>query len=71
MSVQPSLREPAVLDPTRHKKLRLIRSTDYSPSADLHASFLAAAEFASAALDFVIMFVRDQIDGRVQRASAH
>jgi len=59
-------REPIVLDFVRHRHLKLAPLTDHAMASGLHACFLAATEFAQAARDYVIVFVRDQIDGKPQ-----
>jgi hypothetical protein len=59
-------REPVALDTVRHRFLRLAPATDHSMSAGMHASFVAVAEFAHAARDFVIVFVRDTVDGQTE-----
>lgn len=59
-------REPVVLEHLKHRHLKLAPLTDHSMASAMHASFLAAAEFTSAARDFVIMFVRDRVEGKDQ-----
>jgi hypothetical protein len=50
-------RDPQRLDPALHRHRRLQPLTDYSIAKDMHAVFLAAAEFVEAALSFAILFV--------------
>jgi hypothetical protein len=55
-----------VLDFVKHRHLKLAPLSDHSMAASMHASFLAAAEFTAAARDFVIVFVNDAVEGRMQ-----
>lgn len=59
-------REPTPLDSTAHRQLRLTGGPDLSVASRMHACFLAVAEFMPASREFVIAFVRDQVDGRAQ-----
>lgn len=59
-------REPTVLDFIQHRHLKLAPLTDHTAASGMHACFLAAAEFTPAAREFVIVFVRDQVDGKPQ-----
>lgn len=52
-------REPTLLGNVEHRHLKLARLNDHSMAAGMHSSFLGAAEFALAARDFAILFVRD------------
>ena len=56
---QPDLyRQPTLLDNVEHRHLKLARLNDHSMAAGMHASFVAATEFALAAREFAILFVR-------------
>jgi len=57
-------REPVVLDYVLHRHLKLGRHVDHTIASGMHACYLAAAEFAAAAHDYVIVFVRDLVDGK-------
>jgi hypothetical protein len=61
-------RDPVLLEPVKHRHLKMAKLTDHGMAAAMQASFLAVAEFASAAREFVIVivFVRDTIDGELQ-----
>jgi hypothetical protein len=50
-------REPVLVDPARHRHLRLGTFADFSVTKSMHAVYIAAAEFPLAALDFPIVFV--------------
>jgi hypothetical protein len=50
--------DPQGLDHTLHRHKKLQPLTDYSIAKDLHAVFLAATEFAAAALVYPIIFVQ-------------
>jgi hypothetical protein len=47
-----------LLDNVEHRHLKLARLNDHSVASGMHASFVAAAEFALAAREFAILFVR-------------
>ena len=66
MSSYALYRDPVVLDYTKHARLRLAPATDHSAASNMSVCFLAAAEFASAARDFVIMFSRERVGGDLQ-----
>jgi len=51
-------RRPELLDAQQHRHLRLKELTDWSVARELHAMFIAATEFAQAALDYPIVFVQ-------------
>ena len=51
-------REPTVLEAANHRHLKLLPMADLSVTERMHASYLAAVEFAQAAREFVIVFVR-------------
>lgn len=57
MSASPLYRQPELLDPKRHRSLRIRELTDWSVAATTHAVFLTATEFAQAAIDYPIVFV--------------
>jgi hypothetical protein len=59
-------RDPVLLEPVKHRHLKMAKLTDRGMAAAMQASFLAVAEFASAAREFVIVFMRDTIDGKLQ-----
>jgi hypothetical protein len=59
-------REPIVLDYIEHRRLRLAPSSDHSMASGMHACFLTAAEFVHASREFVIVFVRDLVEGKLQ-----
>ena len=59
-------RDPVLLEPVKHRHLKMAKLTDHGMAAAMHASFLAVAEFTSAAREFVIVFVRDTIEGKLQ-----
>ena len=59
-------REPVVLDTIKHRHLKLKPIADHSMASGMHACFLAAAEFTHAAREFVIVFVRNMVDGKLQ-----
>jgi hypothetical protein len=50
-------RDPQPLDPTLHRHKKLKKLFDLSVAKDMHAVFLTATEFPSAALSFPIIFV--------------
>jgi hypothetical protein len=50
-------RDPQVLDPAVHLHKKVKQLTDLSVAKDMHAVFLTATEFPSAALSFPIIFV--------------
>jgi hypothetical protein len=52
-------REPTALDTVLHRQLKLAAFVDHSFASRMHVSFIAAVEFAAAALEFVILFIRD------------
>jgi hypothetical protein len=52
------LREPTVLDSVRHRQLRMMPISDHSMAAEMHVSYLTAVEFAPAAVEYAILFVR-------------
>ena len=58
--IHPSLyRKPVVLDPRAHGELKVARTTDdWSVAQGVNAIAVAALEFADAAVDFPIVFVR-------------
>lgn len=56
-------REPVLLDVAKHRDLKLVPLADRSMASGLHASFLAVAEFVHAAREFVIVFVRNEVEG--------
>lgn len=51
-------RAPELLDPLRHRALRLAPLRDFSIAARLHAVFVAATEIPEAALEYPIVFVQ-------------
>ena len=51
-------REPTALDTVLHRQLKLEAFADHSVASRMHVSFIAAVEFAAAALEFVILFLR-------------
>jgi hypothetical protein len=59
-------RDPVLLEPVKHRHLKMAKLTDHGMAAAMQASFLAVAEFTSAAREFVIVFMRDTIDGKLQ-----
>lgn len=50
-------REPELVDPARHRHLRLGTFSDFSVTKSMHAVYIAATEFPLAALDFPVVFV--------------
>jgi hypothetical protein len=59
-------REPTVLESVKHRQLKLVPLVDHSVASSMQACFLAAAEFAQAAREFAIVFVRPQVEGKPQ-----
>ena len=60
----PSLyRQPVLLDSVLHRHNKVGKLTDFSVAQHLHASYLATAEFDQAALEYVIVFVADGVNG--------
>ena len=51
-------REPLLLDADRHRHLKIAVLTDYSVASKLHAVYVSSSEFAQAALDFPIVFIK-------------
>lgn len=50
-------REPVLIDPAQHRHLKLGTFSDFSVTRSMHAVYVAATEFALAALDFPVVFV--------------
>lgn len=59
-------REPTVLESVKHRQLKLVPLVDHSVASNMQACFLAAAEFAQAAREYTIVFVRPQVEGKPQ-----
>ena len=59
-------REPTVLESVKHRGLKLLPLVDDAVASRMQASFLAAAEFVHAAREYVIVFVRSQVQGKAQ-----
>ena len=59
-------REPTVLESVKHRGLKLMPLVDHAVASRMQASFLAAAEFTHAAREYVIVFVRSQVEGKAQ-----
>jgi hypothetical protein len=57
-------REPIVLESVKHRHLKLAQVVDHSVASNMQACFLAAAEFAQAAREYPIVFVRSQLEGQ-------
>ena len=62
MTTDALYREPVVLDRVAHRALRMSPLTDFSVASGMHASYLAVAEFMSAAREMVVVFVRNTDD---------
>ena len=60
----PSLyRQPVLLDSVLHRHNKVGKLSDFSVAQHMHASYLATAEFDQAALEYVIVFVADAVNG--------
>ena len=59
-------REPTVLESVKHRGLKLAPLVDHAVASRMQASFLAAAEFAHAAREYTIVFVRSQVESKTQ-----
>ena len=50
-------REPELLDPSRHRRLRVGTLADFSITRGMHGAFITATEIPQAALEFPIVFI--------------
>jgi SapC len=50
-------RDPVLLDPAQHRRLRMAVLRDFSITKGMHAVFVTATEFLQAGLEFPILFV--------------
>lgn len=50
-------REPQLLDPANHRKLRMGSLADFSITKGMHGVFITATEMPQAALDFPLVFI--------------
>lgn len=50
-------REPVLLEPARHRQLKIGTLADFSITRGMHGVFLAATEIPQAALEFPVLFV--------------
>lgn len=50
-------REPQLLDPANHRKLRMGTLSDFSITKGMHGVFITATEMPQAALDFPLVFI--------------
>ena len=56
-------RQPVLLDSVLHRHNKVGKLSDFSVAQHLHSSYLATAEFDQAALEYVIVFVADGVNG--------
>jgi hypothetical protein len=50
-------REPQLLDPANHRRLRIASLADFSITKGMHGVFITATEMPQAALDFPLVFI--------------
>jgi hypothetical protein len=50
-------REPVLLEPTKHRTLKIGTLADFSITKGMHGVFVAATEIPQAALEFPVLFV--------------
>lgn len=62
-------REPVLLEPARHRQLKIGTLADFSITRGMHAVFLAATEIPQAALEFPVVFVHTGVRDDAGRAT--
>ncbi|MCW5666574.1 MAG: SapC family protein [Piscinibacter sp.] len=62
-------REPVLLEPARHRPLKIGTLADFSIARGMHAVFLAATEIPQAALEFPVVFVHTGVRDEAGRAT--
>ena len=62
-------RDPVLLEPARHRQLRIGTLADFSITRGMHGVFLAATEIPQAAMEFPVVFVHTGVRDDAGRAT--